>query len=85
MNLIFKNNEINNKIPLIIRKYNYIFLILIINIFNSSYLYSIENWKIFGYLNTARQLHSAVAISDSEVLVIGGYNNDKLGNNLATC
>ncbi len=42
-------------------------------------------WKIFGNLKEHRQLHSAVAISKTEILVIGGYDNTNTTKDLSSC
>jgi len=62
-----------------------LFMILIQAFLLPQELLSNLKWKIFGNLNAHRQLHSAVAISKTEVLVIGGYDNTNLNGDLPTC
>ena len=64
-------------------KNNIIFYFLFIFI-TSNVLFAQLAWKEFGFMQYPRELHCAVAISDHEVLVIGGYNTIT-DEDLATC
>ncbi|TAL70010.1 MAG: kelch-like protein [Bacteroidetes bacterium] len=66
-------------------KNKYLFLLVIIIISNVNILSSEVKWRIFGNLNQPRTFINAVAISDTEIIVIGGYNSFTNDKNLSSC
>ncbi|TAL70008.1 MAG: hypothetical protein EPN82_05175 [Bacteroidetes bacterium] len=67
------------------KKYFFITLFLM-NIYYPSELYSALTWKIFGNLNEPRQYFGAIPINNTEILIIGGYDNTSgSGKSLSTC